>query len=125
MATSKNLSVVNTSSLTKFLDDFNRFHHNLKFTYEFSEKSFTFLDLNVSLSNGSITTNLHIKATDRHLYLHFSSANPDHTKRSIAYSQALRISRVCSFEDFKRHTTRMKSWFLNRGYPSWLINKQM
>ena len=113
-------------SLTKFLDDFNRFHPNLKFTHEFSEKSVTFLDLNVNLSSGSITTDLHIKPTDRHLYLHFSSAHPDHTKRSIVYSQALRISRVCSFEeDFKRHTTRMKSWFLNRGYPSWLINKQM
>ena len=43
-------------SLTKFLDDFNRFHPNLKFTHEFSEKSVTFLHLNVNLSNGSITT---------------------------------------------------------------------
>ena len=113
-------------SLTKFLDDFNRFHLNLKFPHEFSEKSVTFLDLNVNLSNGSITTDLHIKLTDRHLYLHFLSAHPDHTKRSIVYSQALRISRVCSFEeDFKRYTTRMESWFLNRGYPSWLIKKEM
>ena len=113
-------------SLIKFLDDFNRFHPNLKFTHEISEKSVTFLDLNVNLSNGSITTDLHVKPTDRHLYLHFSSAHPDHTKRSIVYSQALRISRVCSFEEaFKCHTTRMKSWFLSRGYLSWLINKQM
>ena len=52
--------------------------------------------------------------------------HPDHTKRSTVYSQALKITRVCSFEeDFKRHTTGMKSWSLNRGYPSWLINKQM
>ena len=52
--------------------------------------------------------------------------HPDHTKRSIVYSKALRITRVCSFEeDFKRHTTGMKLWFLNRGYSSWLINKQM
>ena len=102
------------------------FHPNLKFTHEFSEKSVTCLDLNVNLYNGSITTDLHIKPTDRHLYFHFSSAHPDHTKRSIVYSQALRISRVCSFEeDFKRHNTRMKSWFLNRCYPSWLINKQI
>ena len=85
-----------------------------------------FLDLNVKLSNGSITTDLHIKPNDRHQYLHFSSAHPDHTKRSIVYSQALRVSRICSFEkDFKRHTTEMKSWFLNRGYPEWLINKEI
>ena len=40
---------------------FNRFHPNLKFTHEFSEKSVTFLDLYVNLSNGSITTDLHIR----------------------------------------------------------------
>ena len=38
-------------SLTKFLDDFNRFHPSLKFINELSEKSVTFLDLNVNLSN--------------------------------------------------------------------------
>ena len=112
--------------LELFLNDLNKFHPNLKFTYESSEKNVAFLDLNVKLSNGSITTNLHIKPTDRHQYLHFSSAHPDRTKRSIVYSQALRVSRICSFEkDFKRHTTEMQSWFLNRGYPEWLINKEI
>ena len=112
--------------LELFLNNLNKFHPNLKFTYESSEKNVAFLDLNVKLSNGSITTNLHIKPTDRHQYLHFSSAHPDHTKRSIVYSQALRVSRICSFEkDFKRHTREMKSWFLNRGYPEWLINKEI
>ena len=85
-----------------------------------------FLDLNVKLSNGSMNTDLHIKPTDRHQHLYFSSAHSDHTKRSIVYRQALRVSRICSLEkDFKRHTTEMKSWFLNRGYPEWLINKEI
>ena len=85
-----------------------------------------FLDLNVKLSNGSMNTDLHIKPTDRHQHLHFSSAHSDHTKRSIVYHQALRVSRICSLEkDFKRHTTEMKSRFLNRGYPEWLINKDI
>ena len=52
--------------LNKFLEDFNKFHPNLKFTHEFSEKNVTFLDLIVKLSNGNITTDLHIKPTDRH-----------------------------------------------------------
>ena len=113
-------------SLQTFIDDLNTFHPNLKFTHEFSEKSVTFLDLKVNLSNGSITTDLHIKPTEKHHYLHFSSSHPDHTKRSIIYSQALRISRICTFEkDFNRHATEMKSWFRNRGYPDWLINREM
>ena len=86
-------------NLREFLEEFNKFHPNIKFKHEVSEENVTFLDLNVKLSNGSISTGLHIKPTDRHQYLHFSSAHPDHTKSSIIYSQALRVSRVCSFED--------------------------
>ena len=35
-------------------------------------------------------TDLHIKATDRHQYLYYTSSHRHHTKKSIAYSQALR-----------------------------------
>ena len=113
-------------NLREFLEEFNKFHPNIKFTHEFSEENVTFLDLNVKLSNGSISTGLHIKPTDRHQYLHFSSAHPDHTKSSIIYSQALRVSRVCSFEeDYINHTKEMKSWLLKLGYPEWLINREM
>ena len=113
-------------NLREFLEEFNKFHPNIKFTHEFSEENVTFLDLNVKLSNGSISTGLHIKPTDRHQYLHFSSAHPDHTKSSIIYSQALRVSSVCSFEeDYVSYTKEMKSWLLKRGYPEWLINREM
>ena len=40
----------------------------------------TFLDLNVSLENRSITTDLHTKSTDCHQYLHCHSSYPDHIK---------------------------------------------
>ena len=46
----------------------------------------TFLDLIVKLSKGSLTTDLHIRDTDRHQYFYFNSSHPDHTKRSIIYS---------------------------------------
>ena len=71
-------------------------------------------------------TVLHIKVTDHHQYLHYTSSHPHHTKRSIVYSQALRVSRICSFEeDFKRHRNQMKLWFLNRGYPKRLIDTEV
>ena len=114
------------NKLEQFLVDFNKFHPSLKFTHESSRKNVTFLDVDVKFLNGKIFTDLHIKATDRHQYLHYTSSHPHHTKRSIVYSQALRVSRICSFEeDFERHRNQMKLWFLNRRYSKWLINTEV
>ena len=80
------------------------------------EKNVIFLDLDVKILGRKIVAELNIKATDRHQYLHYTSSHPYHTKRSIVYSQALRDSKICSFEnDFIRYRNEMKSWFLNRG----------
>ena len=83
-------------SLQKFLEELNDFNQNIKFTYEYSAKSIPFLDLKVGLKDRKITTELHVKPTDRHQYLHFSSTHPNHTKRSLVFSQTLRMSRLCS-----------------------------
>ena len=108
------------------MENLNQFHPNIKFTHESSTESIPFLDLRVKLSQGKLETDLHIKPTDRHQYLHYSSSHPGHTKRSIVYSQTLRVARVCSHEaDFRKHTTEMKSWFLKRGYPNNVIEKEM
>ena len=61
------------AELKKFMEGFNNFLPNLKFTYESSKKIVAFLDLNVSLENGLVTTDLHTKSTDCHQYLHYSS----------------------------------------------------
>ena len=71
------------------------------------------------------STDLYIKPTDRHQYLHYSSLHLDHTKKSIVYGQTLRLSRICSVEaDFVRRKKEMKSWFLKRGYPANIINRE-
>ena len=70
--------------LENFLDNnLSSFDNNIKFTYESSKDNVIFLDLIVKLSKGRLTTDLHVKDTDRYQYLHFSSSHPDHTKRSI------------------------------------------
>ena len=89
-------------------------------------KNTLFLDLKVSLCDGKLTTDLHVKPTDRHQYLHYTSAHPNHTKRSIVYSQTLRLSRICSYKnDFEKHLEEMKSWFRVRGYLDNLMKKEM
>ena len=69
------------SELKKFTERLNSFLPNLQFTYEPSKKRISFLDFNVSLDNGSVTTDFQGKSTDCHQYLHCSSSHPDHIKK--------------------------------------------
>ena len=98
----------------------------IQFTYESSKKRVTFLDLNASLRSGSITTDLHTKRTGSHQYLHCSSSHPNHIKNSIIYSQTLRLSNICTYEeDFDKHALNMILWFLERRYSKQMIDSQM
>ena len=83
------------NSLKNFMMEFSNFNSNIKF----SEASINFLDLNVKFSNSKLQTSLYVKPTDCHQYLHFQSSHPKHQKRSIVYSQTLRVSRACSQEE--------------------------
>ena len=112
--------------LTQFLNELNNFHSNLKFTFETSSCTVNFLDLNVSLRNGVIHTDIYSKPTDSHQYLHYQSSHPLHIKTSIPYSQTLRVSRIWSSEkNFKTHVSHMKEWFLARGYPEIVVSNQI
>ena len=67
-----------------------------------------------------------MKPTDHYQYLHYLSSHPEHTKRSIVYSQTLRVNRLCSLEkDFNYHKLNMKEWFIKRGYPESVIDKEI
>ena len=85
--------------LEMFLDDLNSLDNSIKFIHKFNKESVTFLNLIVKLSKGLLTTDLHIKNTDWHQYLHFNSSHPDHTEISIIYSQALRLTKIYTFEN--------------------------
>ena len=110
----------------KFMSSFNSFTPNLKLTYESSKKEISFLDLKVLLNKNKLSTDMHIKPTNRHQYLHYSSGHPEHTKRSIVYSHLLRVGRICSRENgFNRHKSNMKIWFQKRGYLENIIENEM
>ena len=112
--------------LQNFLEKLNKSHPNIKFTHEPSKENISFLDLNVTLSEGQLQTDLYIKPTDRYQYLHYSSSHPEHTNRSTAFSQSLRVRRTCSYEtDYKKNTMEMKSWFLKRAYPKSSVEKEL
>ena len=98
----------------------------MKFTYEISSGSLNFLDLNVSLRNGEIHTDLYIKPTNSHHYLYYQYSHPLHIKTSIPYSQALRLNNISSSEkDFKTHVSHMEEWILAKGYSEIVVNNQI
>ena len=84
------------SQLLDFTEFVQNFHPPIKFTYEISEQSVAFSDMDISLKQGKLTTSVYYKATDSGSYLdHRSSHNPS-TKNSIASSRFQRLRRLCS-----------------------------
>ena len=67
--------------LERFLKDLNNFNPNLSFTREACKNCIPFLDFKEKLIDGKLETNLYMKPTDRHQYLHYLSSHPEHTKR--------------------------------------------
>ncbi len=60
---------------------------------------------------------------DSHSYLLYSSSHPNHTKRSIPFSQFLRLRRLCSEdEDFHTKSLEMRDFFVQCGYPTSLLD---
>ena len=112
--------------LERFLKDLNNFSPDLSFTQEASKNCIPFLDLKVKLIDGKLETDFYMKPTDRHQNLLYLSAHPEHTKCSIIYSQTLRVNRLCPLEkDFIYHKLNMKEWFIKRGYPESVIDKEI
>ena len=100
-----------------FVDYLNNLHSTIKFTSSHSPSSIPFLDVMVSVKDGSIETDLYTKRTDKHQYLLVSSCHPQHTKRAIPLSLALRLRRICSNPDnYKLRTNELIDYLANRGY---------
>ena len=112
-------------SLENLLEDRNKFHPNLKFTYEKSKKKIHSLDVVKKIKEVRIITDLYCKPTNGHQYLHYDSCHADHIKRSIKFSQTLRVKKICSEKsDPNVHVEDLKTWFRKRGYPDYLIKEQ-
>ena len=69
------------------INNLNNYDPNSKFTQEYSKKEIPFLDLKVGIKNGNITTDLYVKDTDRHQYLHYTSAHPTTLKSLLSLAK--------------------------------------
>ena len=89
--------------LKTFISYLNSIHPTIKFTHEYSSsrnQTLPFLDVQVHLHNNEIQTDLHTKPTDKHQYLLKSSCHPNHRERTIPFSLALRLRRMCTTDTF-------------------------
>ena len=104
--------------LKSFINRVNRVHPTIKFETNYSYTEINFLDTTVKItSNNELVTTLYQKETDRNTFLHRKSYHPPSTKKSIPYSQALRISRICSVDnDYHKQLEEFKDRFIQRGY---------
>ena len=113
-------------NLLKFIHEINSYHATIKFTAEWSRESVVFLDTRVIREGNKLITDIYTKPTDTHQYLHQRSCHPTHCKYSIAYSQALRLRRICSRDtDYQRHTEELKMYLVNRGYDGERIQQEI
>jgi hypothetical protein len=106
-----------------FINKINSLHNTIKFThsYHLESNSTTFLDMTVKIMNNKIVTDLYRKPTDKVQYLLPSSCHPSHIFKSIPYSLALRLVRICSTKELlNKRLEELKT--LSRKYSKNIIN---
>ena len=112
--------------LNSFIDNINKMHPTIKFTVDWSKTSINFLDIPVSIAEGVTETDLYVKPTDSHQYLLSSSCHPFYCKKSIPYSQALTLNRICSNNEFfDKRCNDLEKYLLVRGYSEKMVRKEI
>ena len=101
-------------------------HPTIKFTADWSKTSINFLYVTVSIAEGVIETDLYVKPTDSHQYLLSSSCHPFYCKKGIPYSQAIRLNRICSNNEFfDKRCNYLEKYLLERGYGEKMVRKEI
>ena len=79
------------------------------------------------MSDGKISTDLCVKSIFRYQFPHYTLPHPDHTKRSVVFSQTLRVSGISSDKSdiFKHPEKKWSHGFWVRGCPKDLIETEM
>ena len=90
------ISPYGMDSLLKFIDHINTVHPTITYTSDISDTEISFLDLTIYIQQSELHTKLYTKTTDRHMYMNYFSEHPMYLKKSIPYSQFLRLKRIHS-----------------------------
>ena len=110
-----------------FLEKLNSKHKTIKFEHNISHTNISFLDTFVYKDKkNTLHTALYRKRTDQQSYLHAHSDHPKSLKRSIPYSQELRIKTICSIlTEYKKHCAILKQNFIERGHEGNILKDEI
>ena len=99
-------------------------HPSIKFTADWSKTSINFLDVTVFIAEGVIETDIYVKPTNNHPYLLSSSRHPFYCKECIPYSQALRLNRIFSNNEFfDKRCNDLEKYLLEKDYSEKMVRK--
>ena len=110
---------------------------HLTFSFEWETSDYTIysrmvsnmsdiLDVTVSLMGGKMSTDLYLKATDSHQYLHCFSCHLYHCKKGISHCQAVSLNRICSDPiSLDKRCNHLEKWLIERGYSEREVGKQI
>ena len=98
----------------------NFFQPALKYTWEITETSVAFLDIEVSIKGNGLAASVHYKPTDSNGYLLYSSSHPSHMKNAIPYILNFLYFDVCTAMTLNFPTNRMK--YADRPFYSCVLS---
>ncbi|XP_069502378.1 uncharacterized protein [Ambystoma mexicanum] len=108
-----------------FLEWLNNHNPYIKFTMTSNSTTIPFLDLLISKTEeGTLSTTLFRKPTDKNTLLIYNSFHPRSLRENLPIGQFLRLRRNCTdLEDFTRASRALKQRLSARGYPQKCINR--
>ena len=113
--------------LQAYHEGLNSIHPDLQFTLEHSREKLPFLDTMVYFDDeGGPQTTVFYKPSNTHQYLHYMSSHHPNLKKSLPFSQALRIKRIVSEEPkLEEALQEMTGFFKARGYDNRCLNSAL
>lgn len=82
--------------LARMVNEANCSHKTIKVTYECCDCEINFLDVNISVANGTLNTDLYRKSVDKNNLLQTKSFHSPKVKRAIPKGQFVRAKRIIS-----------------------------
>lgn len=113
--------------LQQYHKELNELHPDLKFTLEWSKEKLPFLDTMVYWDTEMRPqTSTFYKPSNTHQYLHFLSSHHPSLKKSLPFSQGIRIKRIISErKNLDKALQEMVNFFSKRGYSRQILMKAL
>ena len=115
------------SDRNAFFTHLNNQHPSLKFTFEEAQGNLLpFLDVNVGLDSGTLSTTVYRKTTHTGVLLNFKAMAPMKWKTGLIYCLINRAWSICSSTHyFELEIDSLRKMFSKNGYPSTVFNKMV